>query len=41
MGDFGKMLGANKGAATLLVLFIPSKDRSDRPIDQDYWSVKL
>jgi hypothetical protein len=37
MPDFAKTLGATKGAATLLVLFIPSRDRSDEPIDQDYW----
>src|SRR5258705_187512 len=30
-------LGASKSASTLLVLFIPSKDRSDQPIDQAYW----
>src|SRR5947209_5038834 len=27
----------DKVAITLLVLFIPSKDRDDQPIDQDYW----
>jgi hypothetical protein len=37
MPDFAKALGASKGATTLLVLFIPSKDRTDRPIDQGYW----
>ena len=37
MPDFGEMLGASKAASTLLVLFIPSKDRSDQAIDQDYW----
>lgn len=37
MPDFAKALGATKGAATLLVLFIPSRDRSDQPIDQGYW----
>lgn len=37
MPDFAKMLGASKGASTLLVLFIPSKDRSDEDIDQPYW----
>jgi hypothetical protein len=29
--------GATKWASTLLVLFIPSKDRFDQPIDQGYW----
>src|SRR5579863_7255637 len=37
MPDFAKALGASKGASTLLVLFIPSKDRADRSIDQGYW----
>src|SRR5271168_2963412 len=37
MPDFAKVLGASKGASTLLVLFIPSKDRSDEDIDQSYW----
>jgi hypothetical protein len=37
MPDFAKALGASKGASTLLVLFIPSKDRMDQPIDQGYW----
>jgi hypothetical protein len=37
MSKLAERLGAIKGASTLLVLFIPSKDRSDEPIDQDYW----
>ena len=37
MSDFSKALGAIQGASTLLVLFIPSKDRSDQPIDQNRW----
>lgn len=37
MPDFAKALGATKGASTLLVLFIPSRDRGDQPIDQAYW----
>lgn len=37
MADFAKSLGASKGASTLLVLFIPSKDRSDEAIDQGHW----
>src|SRR5262245_3543416 len=37
MPDFAGALGASKGASTLLVLFIPSKDRTDQPIDQDHW----
>jgi hypothetical protein len=37
MPDFAGTLGASKGAAALLVLFIPSKDRNDQPIDQGFW----
>jgi hypothetical protein len=37
MADFASALGASKGASTLLVLFIPSKDRTEQPIDQGYW----
>src|SRR5690242_1011980 len=37
MPDFAGALGASKAASTLLVLFIPSKDRSDQAIDQEYW----
>ena len=32
-----KTLGVKKGAATLLVLFIPSVDRFEQPIDQETW----
>src|SRR5262245_10155031 len=35
--DCAAALGASKAASTLLVLFIPSKDRMDEPIDQEYW----
>src|SRR3954462_4246448 len=37
MADHAASLGASKSAATLLVLFIPSRDRFDEEIDQDYW----
>jgi hypothetical protein len=37
MPDFADALGASKAASTLLVLFIPSKDRTDQLIDRDYW----
>jgi hypothetical protein len=37
MPDIAGRLGASKAASTLLVLFIPSKDRSDKPIDQTHW----
>lgn len=37
MPDLAAALRASKAESTLLVLFIPSKDRGDRPIDQEYW----
>jgi hypothetical protein len=37
MADFATALGASNGASTLLVLFIPSRDRADVAIDQGYW----
>ena len=37
MPDFAGALGASKAASALLVLFIPSKDRHNRQIDQPYW----
>ena len=37
MADFAKAFGASKAASTLLVLFIPSRDRTDQGIDQQYW----
>jgi hypothetical protein len=37
MADFAGALGASRAASTLLVLFIPSRDRNDLAIDQVYW----
>jgi hypothetical protein len=37
MPDFAGAVGASKAAASLLVLFIPSKDRRNRAIDQRFW----
>ena len=37
MADLARLLGATKAKSTLLVLFIPSRDRTDQPIDQEYW----
>jgi hypothetical protein len=37
MPDLAAALGASKAASALLVLFIPSKDRNNQPIDQPYW----
>jgi hypothetical protein len=34
--DYAAAFGAQKAAASLLVVFIPSRDRSDVPIDQRY-----
>jgi hypothetical protein len=36
--DKERVFGATKLASSLLVLFIPSRDRSDRPIDQGQWT---
>lgn len=35
--ELAKELGAETGSATLLVLFIPSVDRFDQPIEQATW----
>lgn len=37
MADHAAALGATKTASCLLVLFLPSKDRFDAEIDQDFW----
>src|SRR3954452_7517158 len=37
MPDFATALGASKGASTLLVLFIPSRDRNNEALDQEHW----
>jgi hypothetical protein len=37
MSDHASSLGATKKASSLLVLFIPSKDRFQEEINQEYW----
>lgn len=37
MSTIAERLGASKAASCLLVLFIPSKDRADELIEQDFW----
>jgi hypothetical protein len=37
MPDHAEALGATKTESTLLVLFIPSKDRFGDEIDQEFW----
>src|SRR5687767_14340892 len=37
MPGWEEEFGVNKTESTLLVLFIPSMDRRENPIDQDYW----
>lgn len=37
MRDWSHLLEAQKSASTVLVLFIPSVDRSNEPIEQDFW----
>ena len=34
---YGNLFKAAKSASNLLVLFIPSQDRDEKPIDQDHW----
>jgi len=35
--DWGERFGADKAEGTVLVLFIPSVDRNELPIDQERW----
>jgi hypothetical protein len=37
MADLSDRFGADKAESTLLVLFIPSVDRKEQPIDQETW----
>jgi hypothetical protein len=37
MPDWHEILQAQKSASTVLVLFVPSVDRFEAPIDQEYW----
>lgn len=37
MIDWGQRFGADKAEGTVLVLFIPSVDREEASIDQEYW----
>lgn len=37
MPDWSEVMEAQKSASTILVLFVPSVDRFDEPIDQEYW----
>jgi hypothetical protein len=37
MPDWSEILQAQKSASTTLVLFVPSVDRFDERIDQEYW----
>ena len=37
MPDWPEILQAQKSASTVLVLFVPSVDRFDESIDQEYW----
>ena len=40
MPDWGERFAAGKTEGTVLVLFIPSVDRGDLPIDQEYWEAE-
>lgn len=37
MPDWGQRFDADKAEGTVLVLFIPSVDRDEQPIDQERW----
>lgn len=37
MPEWSEMLQAQKSASTVLVLFVPSVDRYEKAIDQEYW----
>lgn len=37
MPEWSEILQAQKSASTVLVLFVPSVDRYDEEIDQEYW----
>lgn len=37
MPDWGQRFAADKAEGTVLVLFIPSVDRNEEPIDQERW----
>jgi len=38
--DWGKRFAADKAEGTVLVLFVPSVDRQEEPIDQGYWEAE-
>jgi hypothetical protein len=37
MPEWSEKLQAQKSASTVLVLFVPSVDRYEQAIDQEYW----
>jgi hypothetical protein len=37
MPEWSEILHAQKSASTMLVLFVPSVDRYEKAIDQEYW----
>jgi hypothetical protein len=40
VADWGRRFAADKGEGTVLVLFVPSVDRREVPIDQGYWETE-
>lgn len=40
MTDWGERFAADKSEGTVLVLFVPSVDRKEEPIDQEYWETE-
>ena len=40
MTEWGERFAADKAEGTVLVLFVPSVDRDDEPIDQAHWETE-
>ena len=40
MTDWGERFAADKSEGTVLVLFVPSVDRQEEPVDQEYWETE-
>ncbi|HVT15781.1 MAG TPA: hypothetical protein VHQ90_06290 [Thermoanaerobaculia bacterium] len=40
MAEWDKRFAADKAEGTVLVLFVPSVDRLEQPIDQEYWETE-
>lgn len=38
--DWGQRFAADKAEGTILVIFVPSVDRQEEPIDQEFWQTE-